>query len=128
MTQGTQVILPAYPILFLMVAGAFIFQSDLRTQGEAFMVARLLTGIQTWGWIFAVVGAAEVFCLMAHKRVTMIWLLVIGTGLSGFWSCLIFAASFLNDSVSWTSGMWVMFVAVAHIASVRSLARDDVRV
>lgn len=33
-TQGSQVILPAYPILFLIIAGAFIFQSDSRTQNS----------------------------------------------------------------------------------------------
>lgn len=125
-TQGSQVILPAYPVLFLMVAGAFLFQSDSRTQGDAFNIARMVTSIQTWGIIFAVVGAFEVFSMMLHKRISMIWALVVGAGLSGFWASLIFTAAVRSDSVSWTSGMYISFVVVAHIASVRSLARDSV--
>lgn len=127
-TQGSQVILPAYPILFLVIAGFFLFQDASRTSGAAFEVALMLTPVKGWAIIFLVVGAVEVFCLMGHKRRTFMWSLVAGTGLCTFWAILLFAAAGRNETVSWTSGVWVLFAAVAHIASVRSLARDDVRV
>lgn len=126
-TQGSQVILPAYPILFLLIAGFFLFQNESRTQGDAFEVALMITSIKGWGYMFLALGTVEVFALFRHRRGAFMWSLVGGSGMCAFWSVLLFASATRNDSVSWTSGVWVMFAAVAHIASVRSLARDDVR-
>jgi hypothetical protein len=126
-TQGSQVILPAYPILFLLIAGFFLFQNESRTQGDAFAVALMVLSIKGWGLVFLTIGAVEVSCLFSHRRIMFMWSLVLGAGMCTFWSILLFASATRNDSVSWTSGVWVLFAAVAHIASVRSLARDDVR-
>lgn len=126
-TQGSQVILPAYPILFLVIAGFFLFQNESRTEGDAFEVALMVLSIRGWGVVFLVIGAFEVSCLFSHRRLPFMWSLVVGTGMCAFWAILLFASATRNDSVSWTSGVWVLFAAVAHIASVRSLARDDVR-
>lgn len=126
-TQGSEIILPAYPTLFLVIAGFFLFQDDSRTQGAAFEIALMVTSIKGWGVLFLVMGAVEVSGLMSHKRKMFMWMLVFGAGLCAFWATLIFTAAARNDMVSWTSGVWVLFAAVAHIASVRSLARDDVR-
>ena len=127
-TQGSQVILPAYPILFLLIAGFLLFQDPSRTQGESFEVALMIVSIGGWGLVFLLIGAVQVFCLMGHRRKTFMWSLVARTGMCAFWAILLFASATRNHSVSWTSGVWVMFVAVAHIASVRSLSRDDVRI
>lgn len=131
-TEGSQVILPAYPILLLLVAGFLLFQSPSRTSGESWEVAKVVLQwspwgpIQTWGAVFAIIGALEVFGLVWHRRVMFMRLLVAGAALSGFWGTLFLAAAAQSEHVSWTSGLWVWFVAVAHIASVRSLARDRV--
>ena len=131
-TEGSRIILPAYPILLLLVAGFLLFQSPTRTSGESWDVARLVLGwapwdpIHAWGAVFLLVGALEVFALVWHRRRMFTRLLVVGSALSGFWGSLFLAAAQQSEQVSWTSGLWVWFVAVAHIASIRSLARDDV--
>lgn len=131
-TEGSLVILPAYPILLLLVAGFLLFQSPSRTSGESWEIARLVLDwgpwdpIQAWGVVFMAIGGAEVFALFWHRRRVMIQMLILGAALSGFWGTLFLAAAAQSEQVSWTSGLWVWFVSVAHIASVRSLARDNV--
>jgi hypothetical protein len=131
-TEGSLVILPAYPILMLLVAGFLLFQSPSRTSGESWEIARMVLDwgpwdpIQAWGAVFMLIGAAEVFALFWHRRRIMMQMLITGAALSGFWGTLFLASAAQSEYVSWTSGLWVWFVAVAHIASVRSLARDNV--
>ncbi len=126
-TSGSQIILPAYPILFLVIAGFFLFQDEARTRGPAFEIALLVAPIHLWGALFLVIGTVEVFSFMSRRRGAFMGALVSGSGLCAFWSVLLFASATQNDDVSWTDGALVLFVAVAQIASVRSLARDDVR-
>lgn len=126
-TQGSIVIIPAYPCLFLSAGLLLLVQAPTRTSGEVFLVAADLMSIRTWGVLFVAVGVVEVFGLAFANRRVVIGGLIVGAGVSAFWGLLLIMGAVDNQFASFTSGLWVMFVALAHIASTRSLSRDIVK-
>jgi hypothetical protein len=125
-TAGSQVILPAYPGLAVLVGLLFVYQSPLRTQGPAFEMATRVMSTPHWGFAFVLLGVFEVACFYSHRSGWFRWSLIIGAGLCGFWATLLCWSAFVDEHVSWTSCVWVFFAGLAHVASARSVSRDVV--
>jgi hypothetical protein len=125
-THGSQVILPFYPLSALAIGLLFILQPASRTSSGAFETAKEVMSIPTWGLVFILVGLLEIMAFAVGRTVMFQWGLIIGAGLATFWAVLIFLSALDNPNVTFTGCVWIMFVAVAHIASTRSLAKDVV--
>jgi hypothetical protein len=124
-TVASRVMLPLYPALYLSVGLAFMFQSEERTSGDAFDVARLLLPVLGWGVVFVTVAVVEVIALLTHNRAAYLWALIPGSGLAAFWSVVIFSSTLDSEVVSYSACMWVAGMSVAQMASARSLARHE---
>ena len=125
-TQGSLIILPAYPALFGGLGLFLLLQDPRRTSFAAYEPAKEIISIQSWGAIFLVIAILELFGLVLKNRAVFKAALTVGAGVSGFWAALLLSSALYDPGVSWTGGIWIVFVAIAHIASVRSLARDHV--
>lgn len=123
-TQGSRVVIPLYPALFILVGLINIFQSAERTSGPAYAAAKALMPIQWWGMLFLAIGAAEALCWLNEQRRPFMDLLVLGSGLCAFWGMLFFIAAADDGHVSWSGPVWLFFASGCHVASTRSLARD----
>lgn len=124
--KGSQIMFPTYPGLAIAVGLLFILQDPRRTSGGAFAVAKDLMPISTWGILFLVLGTVQVLALTLGNASVFRWTLVAGAGLCGFWGALILKSAYDNIWVSYTSGLWVIVVGIAHFASARSVSRDQV--
>lgn len=125
-TAASRIMLPLYVLLYLSVGLAFLLQAPGRTDGPAFEAPKSLLPIEAWGWLFFVVGAAELIALALRRRSLYQHALIVGAGLAAFWAVVIFASALSSPLVSYTSGMWVAGMAVAQAASARSLARYEI--
>lgn len=125
-TAGSQIMFPTYPGLAITVGLLFILQDPRRTSGGAFEVAKDLMSIPTWGITFLVLGVVQALGLSLGNASVFRWTLVVGSGLCAFWGALILKSAYDNIWVSYTSGLWVIVVGVAHFASARSVSRDQV--
>lgn len=131
-TEGSVVVLPAYPTLFSLLGLAAMPAG--RTTAPAFDAPKYLlewTGhpMQGWGMLFLAFGLIQYTVLLAggrlpHQRRWVIRTLRFGTGLCGFW-CGLFLYSALTDPVvSFFGAILMLFAAWCHVASIRSMARD----
>lgn len=125
-TKGMQVALPAYPGLVIAVGLLFLLQSPERTTNESYVYAKQVMSIPHWGLLFLTLGVFKVSAFIANNGTWLRWCLICGAGLSGFWSGLLFWSAYNIPTVSYTGGVWVMFAAILHIASARSLTKDTV--
>lgn len=130
-TEGSVLILPAYPLAFLTVGLIFRFQSPERSSSPAFGSAKFIMGwtgnpIHAWGLVFVALALCETVAALLELRRVFTWCLVGGSGLCGFWATLLFTSAGTSHVVSYSGGVWIMLVAWAQIASVRSLTRDTV--
>lgn len=125
-TQGSQVILPAYPGMTCALGLFFLIQASSRTSSPAFDPAKSLMSIHMWGTLFLALGLFEVLCFIIGNRMWLRWALVAGCGLCGFWAVLLLKAAHDDVNVSYTGFVWVFFAGLAHLASARSVVKDVV--
>lgn len=125
-TAGSRLILPAYPLLAVALGLLFIFQSPSRTSGAAYDVAKQVLPICWWGVLFLALGLLKAVAWVTGSRAMFMACLTIGAGLCGFWAVLVAAAAYASDTASYTSALWVLFVTLAHLASIKSLTTDRV--
>lgn len=130
-TQGSVLVLRAYPAAFTLVGLVLLVQSPPRTSSAAFDSARWVLSwtpapIRSWALVFLAIGVAEAMAWWLERRSLFKWLLVAGAGVCGFWSTLLLCSAATDPFVSFTGAIWVGLAAVCHMASIRSLARDVV--
>lgn len=130
-TEGSVLILPVYPASFTLIGLTLLLQDDARSSSPAFLAAKWIMSwthdpIHTWGFLFLGLALLEWGAMFAQQRTLFMWLLVVGCGYATCWAALLLSSAFIDPFVSFTGAVWVGVVALAHIASVRSLARDVV--
>lgn len=125
-TEGSIMVLPAYPIVFYWSGLFLLFQGASRTSSPAFDAAKWVFPIHTWAVVFLTIAAFETWALLTHRRVAFKYLLVAGCSVTCFWLGLILCSAFASSVVSFAGVGWIGGWAWAHIASIRSLTRDVV--
>jgi hypothetical protein len=141
-TEGSVVVLPAYPALFIVIGCAFLLQAGSRTSGHAFDTPKFLMAwtdapMRAWGVLFLLVGVPELLVLLTGllpnwlllsaphwQRRAFKYLLVVGTGMCGFWLGLLLYSALTDPFVSFIGATLFGFAAWCHVASIRSLTRD----
>ena len=125
-TAASRIMLPTYPILFLAAGVLLLVQAPARTSTDVYDLGRVIAPMWLWGVAFAVIGAAEVYALLASRRRLYVCALIPGAGVAGFWAVLLFGSAAMHANASFTAGLWVAGMTVAQAATARSLAVAEV--
>lgn len=124
-TAASRIMLPTYVALFGGAGLAFLIQAPLRTSGPAYEVATAWFGIRWWGVGFLVIASVSFAGLASRWMPALVLGLVLGAGTAGFWGALIEATAFRDPHVSFSGGMWITTVAIAQVASLKSLILNE---
>lgn len=127
-TQGSRLMIWAYPSLLTIIGLLFILQSASRLSSQAFTVGKAIMpfgwGMDGWGVVFCWIAAGMYVALLWSNRQLYIRLLIAAAGVVGFWCSLTFIAAVQSPTVSFTVPVWVGFPIVCLIATARSLRND----
>lgn len=124
LTASSKLMLVVYPLFSCYVGGAYVLGDPARTATPSFDAMRREMPLHAWGWFFIALAVLEALAWALGSQRLMIVALCCGFGVSlcwafGFaWSLAITTNASLTGPVIWC------FVAVAHIASLRSLTQD----
>lgn len=125
LTASSRTMVPAYPLLALGVAMAYIFGDPARTATPSFDVAREVMTIRSFGYIFLFVAALEILGMALKTELFYIVGLAIGLGVSFGWGLFFVGSIIFTDDASLVSPLLWSFVGLAHIATFRSLTKDN---
>lgn len=120
-TVASRVMLPAYPILAAAVGLNYLVAGDrLLEVGVIYRVADKIVPLHWWGLMFLIVALAQAFALVSRSRLAYELALALMAGAMVTWGSVGLLAA-AREGGSWTAALWPGFVAVACIASFRSL-------
>lgn len=123
-TAASRIMLPAHIIFSTWLGLAWLLQADIRTAVPALYALRNLWPIQATGVVMLAVGIAALAGVLSHQRplaavaLGMGALTYLGLGAAIGWSSL-------HSGGSLSAPAWPLYVAVCHMASMVSLARDS---
>lgn len=120
-TAASRTMLPTYPAFCGAIGLNFLIRgADLTTVGVFYEVAHEMLPLRVWGFLFLVVAVVQVGALVYRRRWTYQVGLALMVGLMTTWA-FVGAVAAVRDMGSYTAPVWPAFVALACIASFRSL-------
>jgi hypothetical protein len=126
-TIASRIMLPAHVLLSAWVGAAWMFQGAIRTQVPALYALRHVWPLPATGFVLALGAVVVVGAMLSKHRAVA----AIALGASGLMYLVLtgfVVAAFFQDaagSPSFAAPAWTLYPAVAHLASLASLAFDE---
>lgn len=122
-TYASRIMLPVHIVFSSWLGLAWLAQDSTRTAVPSLYALRGVWPIQNTGIVLVVVGVIALLGVLSHRRVVAA--VALGMGALAYLILTGFIAwPLLSGAGSFSSPAWPLYVALAHFASMVSLARD----
>lgn len=126
-TIASRVMLPAYVLADLLFGVAFVLPGSRPLRAPALGPARDVLPLAVWGGIWLAVAVVMAAALLRRSRLMFTFALSTNAVAWFLWGCLLEAAVLSQPAVTYLACVLPWFVAVASIASMQSLLREEIR-
>lgn len=119
---ASKVMIPTYPAFAIVLGSTYcLTPEDVLMRTPAFRYASELLPMPVWGWLFILVGLAQVAILLLSRSSFAYALLLAVMGMSMVVWALVLAGATLFGQASLSGWLWPLFVAQACRASAKAI-------